>query len=278
MYPNGASLFDPDATVLDYDRDGNDDIVIPTCNEVATVPGIFYTISSAGSCKQNGSEIWKVLRATGDGRLALGNLEPDGPGTTLPLRQKFMFDQRPKAMDANGDGIKDFVLLESPQRQTYQAYLRKGPPTHLLEKVENGLGRVDEFVYRSLTSSAVYSPGSFFEDDCFDTVSCKQPKHPVVSAHVEGGRYGVDTRTTEFRYAGARFGYQGRGWLGFGSTTRIETTTAEPQIHAEWYFNAYRLSENRSFPLVGRPWRVIETMTTPAATRAPATPARSSMD
>ncbi|HLM73344.1 MAG TPA: VCBS repeat-containing protein, partial [Polyangiaceae bacterium] len=219
--PLFAELFVGLATVIDFDADGRQDILVP--------------ITQAGNLPA-----WRVMRATGvigDGAFAL--VDPGLPfdATLLEAGALPTDPHGPRVTDFNGDGVQDVLLNVGG---TYRVFTNTLANEDLLASVSDGLRARDpgdsgfvpnvQIRYENLVDRAAATAGASAippeartylprenapDDACDYPVRCVVGPRRVVSGYsIYTGA--VKPREFEVAYRNGRYHRLGQGFLGFG--------------------------------------------------------------
>jgi Salmonella virulence plasmid 65kDa B protein/Insecticide toxin TcdB middle/N-terminal region/FG-GAP-like repeat len=185
-------------TVSDYDGDGKDDLIA----------------RSAATCSPAGCPFSTVFWL----------LRPGAPGEFLSADLVGTPGDRSvgggAAFDFNGDGLLDYFLAGDDTTEE-GIYIRAGMKPDLLHTITDGFGAFDHFLYKPSGDTSVYSVGS------------DEPQYPLSPAIA--GRWLVSSwtigeglkaeRTRSYTYSKSRLDLKGRGWLGFGNVTTVDSAT-----------------------------------------------------
>jgi len=264
-YPEDQARYLDFSATLDYDGDGQTDVLLPMQGNIC----FFYGLTKC----------WVVLRSetSGEGRFSPIPLNiplTDEIDALIELGQPSIGDNEhykpfwqmliPRITDLNGDGRQDVVLASNG---TFKLFLNEGPQD-LLYRVTDGMNPLDhgagqvppesgfvpniEVEYSSLVDHATtvgfgqdspeaendtYLPRSDIAHsltDCDYPLTCVVgPRHVVRSYMLNNGQNQL--RKSSMRYRNGRSHRLGRGFLGFGS---VITTDAERHAgHVELYDN-----------------------------------------
>jgi RHS repeat-associated protein len=225
-------LTDIGVRVLDYNRDGRQDLML-----MSGAPHPSMPLSTLA-----------VLLSTGSGfrPVSLSPAIPVGANANAPAQSQpndFHGWRLSGVLDANGDGLTDFVQVTGG---TLHLYLRTSctsganpqcVPGDLLTQVVNGTGVTETFGYAPMGDVSVHQRG----DDCRYPQTCAvRGRWPVVRHQVTAP--GTATRQEiRFRYADGRADLTGRGWLGFGS--RHTTDIVHEHDRSTVYDNRTRVGD-----------------------------------
>ena len=146
---------------------------------------------------------WNVLRSNGssfvdDGTVltgAYGNWTGDASIT--------------RAMDVNGDGLKDIVLGPDSSGNWYQ--VTSNPANERITAINNGLATTT-LSYLPMTNSAVYTKDSGTNAALYPIMDVQFPGYVVSSVQSPNGIGG--TTTSNYTYGGFKIDLTGRGMLG----------------------------------------------------------------
>jgi RHS repeat-associated protein len=163
-------------------------------------------------------------------------------------------------MDANGDGLVDFIQYEGTgaDRQIV-LYQRQGEPPGLLKNVRDGYGATVDVTYAPMSDSTVYT-----RIDCTYPQVCNQKGRWLVATHTFDNGSSTRRQLTH-QYVGARSDVTGIGWLGMDThvvidgalgTGRIETVTAYDLDPSQNLIDGKYV---RTYPKLGRPVSKVET-------------------
>jgi hypothetical protein len=191
----------------DYDGDGYDD---------------FLVVTSASPRK------WHVLRSTGVGITPAGTAIDTGVS----------FDNAAwQVGDFNGDGLADLGKVNIAT-STWSTLARQGVPGDRLQRATDGLGNRVAFDYLPMTDATVYSKGGSATYPNRDYQTAAQLAHKLKITPAGAAQYELT-----YSYAGARLHARGRGHLGMGSRTRVDSR------------NDVKLIETfrQDFPYIGAP-------------------------
>lgn len=174
------------------------------------------------------SNDWFVARSTGTG------IDAGVPlGIPAPTTQSFM------VVDRNSDGQPDLMYIDSANSYAigYYPHSAVNSPPDLASSISDGFGIAFTPSYVAISQSN-YSKGSGAQ---FPNMDFRGPLYVVGSYGSSDGLGG--TYLTTFGYAAARLNQQGRGFLGFGSTTSQDLRT---RIF-------HNVSYRQDFPFTGSP-------------------------
>ncbi|NTX51806.1 RHS repeat-associated core domain-containing protein [Myxococcus sp. CA039A] len=177
--------------IVDFDRDGRDDLLL------------------LGSHPQRPSPVVLLSR---DNSFIVHPLAIPFGRTTL---SGYVLSQ---TLDLDGDGRIDIAQVVDG---TLRIYKQQNTLPGMLVQAENSLGSKVNFVYKPLTDSTVYQPGT----NCGLPRPCVKRGKWVVAEHQTDAGEGHPTRATRYSYEDGRIDSAGRGWLGFAAvvTTNLQT-------------------------------------------------------
>ncbi|HXS88161.1 MAG TPA: FG-GAP-like repeat-containing protein [Steroidobacteraceae bacterium] len=181
--------------VLDWDGDGNDDILVAS----GAVGGT-----------------WNLVRSTGESFVVAGS-------TGLPVNGQTV-------ADVNGDGQYDLVGTAA-----YRTHAGNNPD--LLLTATDGFGNSSTFSYAPLSTYVSYTKGT---GAVFPMQEYTGPLYVITNVAATdgtGGTYNLQS----FYYSYARIDLQGRGFLGFGYRSWIDSRDGTAQ----------RRSYRQDFPYIG---------------------------
>ena len=157
-------------------------------------------------------------------------------------------------MDANGDGLADFIQYEGTgtDRQIV-LYQRQGEPPGLLKNVRDGYGATVDVTYAPMSDSTVYT-----RIDCTYPQICNQKGRWLVASHTFD--LGSSTpRQLTHKYTGARSDVTGIGWLGMDEHTVTDGAIGTGSIATTTDYDldpSQNLIDGkyvRTYPKLGRP-------------------------
>jgi RHS repeat-associated protein len=125
-----------------------------------------------------------------------------------------------RILDANGDGLADFVQVEietdefGVQGPRLVLYLRNGPKPDMLQQVTDGLGRTVLVGYSPITDPAAHTPA-----DCKYPQNCRMRGRWLVTTHTMEPFDQAHLMTYTHAYKGGRSDLTGLGWLGMDEHT-----------------------------------------------------------
>ena len=186
---------------VDMDNDGADDVLV------------FHSTSSSDPASE-GAELW---RWRGDGFVKA----PFAVKTGFRTPRGFVAAQ---PLDIDGDGVLDIVYFEDDDLATRDGHLRvlkrrAGRPDLLVRAGIAAPGPRVEIDYTTLANRAVHTPGSCqFPQVCPTKGGLVVSQHRIAIPEAAGGWSRFD-----HRYVAARADVQGRGWLGFATTSSPST-------------------------------------------------------
>jgi RHS repeat-associated protein len=121
--------------------------------------------------------------------------------------------------DFNGDGNTDYLYNNGVITRLYTIY--RGMNNKLVKNITNGLNMFSTINYKPMTDdNGFYSKGAVAS---FPLSNVQMPLYMVSTIKQSDGL--GDTTKVNFTYSRALAHQQGIGWLGFGSTTMLNTTT-----------------------------------------------------
>jgi RHS repeat-associated protein len=123
-----------------------------------------------------------------------------------------------QTLDANGDGLEDFI---QPVNGTLHLYLRQGEKGDLLTDVVDGQGATEGFQYRPVSSPDVYAAGS----GCTYPVTCVTRNLWLVLRHEIHAADTPSHMSLRYHYQDGRSDLPGRRWLGFGRRSETDEVT-----------------------------------------------------
>ena len=182
--PVTGNLSQLQATALDWDADGYDDIVAVDASTLEV----------------------KFLRSTGEALSA-----PVGSGLTNPNIVL-------QTGDANGDGLQDLLYRDSSLVWTYRPHVGVAPD--LLDAVTDGFGVTQNFDYGVLTDPTLYTR---YSTAVFPEIDVQPTRWAVKLLTATDRTGGNSTYTLAYTYEGARREVQGRGFLGFAKRIAIDS-------------------------------------------------------
>ncbi len=184
---------------FDYDKDGNQDLILFPRNENAFKVFLSRNIG--------GEVTYKALS-----------------GNAFPTQEPALAYGTGIKGDVNNDGIPDLVGIKG-----INVNLGKVGKPDILAKVKNGLGAVSEIAYSTLDNSTnngkpVYTVSEKPAE--FPLIEAKRRMHVVKSLRHSSGVQSVPWVTTYFNYTGAKFDVQGRGFVGFEKVEETHPSTS----------------------------------------------------
>ncbi len=150
--------------------------------------------------------------------------------------------------DFNGDGKTDILAKNSST--TAIAHLTIDPLPDLLSKVTNNMGGKYNITYKPLTDSNVYTKETDPNLLAMFPVQDVQAPMYVVDNYTADTGFG-QTYTFTYDYAGAKTHVQGRGWMGFRTTTAVNADAGSKEVHT---FRQVKNDQNHTidYPFVGQ--------------------------
>ena len=147
----------------------------------------------------------------------------------------FIFSDDIRLGDFNGDGVTELVSNSSNK---ILSFVDSGIPGKMVSAIKNGLGIESRYMYKPLTDTAVYTPGSNAEYPVIDMIV---PMYVTSSLFVDNGV--VDSSYVEYDYRWAKVHTQGKGFLGFMETSvendLLDTEFTSTSGYDTTYFVAY---------------------------------------
>ncbi len=192
--------------------------------------------------KDNGTSSKFTLLNTGSGWL-------HNPDYDLPdiISDKKLDLTRGRFADVNGDGLPDWVRAykTSSGSSSQITWTNRSGIPDLLIAVSDSLKTQSEILYAPLTDKTIYSKSN---GAVFPKTELQSNLHVVTElSQDDGATYSAGQKITSYKYSGARFNAQGRGFLGFREI--METDLQTGNITTKLYEQDYRfrglLSENR---------------------------------
>lgn len=179
-----------DARVIDYDRDGRDELLL-------ALPG---------------QANLQVLVGDGEESFVVALIDTGVPAPASSERARL------RVVDAGGDGARD--LLWPQMGGNYLLYHGRGPHRGLVTSIEDGTGHQTRVRYGLMTDPAVYLGQSVFVQDnnpvTFPYRHYSAPVYVVQESAVgDATAVGDSAVLTHYSYEGAKYHGQGRGLLGF---------------------------------------------------------------
>jgi RHS repeat-associated protein len=214
--------------VMDVNQDGRDDIVSAPAG-VSPDAGPLRAFLSNGkglSSPTTISEAGEVINwgGAGDGKLF-------------------------RAIDLNGDGLTDFVMQNG---EYLEVHMHDGKKADMITAFHSATGASTSVTYSPWKETSSLSPG------CNYPVRCPKRGLWVVSEHkVDPGAGNGSPALFDYGYSSAHIDVLGRGWLGF-----TEQSTTDKQTNGNRLVRTENYSRwGTSYPFVGRPSRVTDTVT-----------------
>jgi YD repeat-containing protein len=211
-------LKDIGVRILDYDRDGKDDILLVDNgairdSTVASNPskrGNMVVLLSRGS----GFDVHPLVDPSGHGIPVGGAADgPVPPGSSQVHNYK-----QAQLIDANGDGMTDIFMIAADGKP--QLWTRQGSKSDLLKLVVDGMGKKTSVSYLPMTDAGVYKKG---DDFCKTPQKCLTSGDRLVSSVSIDDGNGSEQNTWTFTYHDRRFDQRGGGMLGFADWTVTDT-------------------------------------------------------
>jgi RHS repeat-associated protein len=228
------------ARVIDYNQDGRQDLLL-----MAGAPDPNLHLNTLA-----------VLLSTGTGFQPI-SLPPHIPvganvnlfGETQP--GDFRGWKLSQTLDANGDGLDDFIQVANGNFHVYIRGSCTGGASPLCQKndllvgITDGLGAKESFEYASVADSSVYTPGKA----CDYPQTCATRGIWVVKRHQVSAPGTLTRRSLRYSYADGRSDLTGRGWLGFAR--RVETDEVTGRFATTTFDNETRVAG--FYPCLGIP-------------------------
>ena len=178
------------ASVIDYDHDGRDDLLVHRPGET-------------------------------DLDVLILNADTGGPDAGLVrtgvAAPNFAYRDRVVVGDLGGDGIPDLFFPDAFGR--YQIFHGRGPKPGALLQIEDGLGARTQIRYGVTTDPDVYQGSRSLDGETgIATFPYRNYAGPISVVRESGTPSGLGPDvfvSTEYLYAGAKLHVQGRGFLGF---------------------------------------------------------------
>jgi RHS repeat-associated protein len=161
-----------------------------------------------------------------------------------------------QVLDANGDGLADFIQAEGDDYQL-MLYQRQGQPPGLLTNVRDGYGATVDVTYAPMSDSTVYT-----RIECSYPQICNQKGRWLVSSHTFDKGTSTERPLTH-TYVGARADITGIGWLGMDRHTVTDgaiTTTVDYDLDP-----SQNDDQVKTYPKIGRPVQKQEVFNDPPA-------------
>lgn len=252
--PNGAiSELVARALVLDEDRDGLNDLVVPFDSNG------YYAVGRTKKGADYTTELGLDLNSDGenDSYFAwedLPGLPFDRIGTCVgaatdatPSSQDGMYP-RPRVVDFDGDGVPDLVQIECGQ---FVAYPGAGERDGLLASVwEEGIENIPHPSTYSIEYSSGANPTVYTRaTDCQFPQICKTPRKALVSAIEEDTGSTSEPLRTEYSYKDWRYDLATRRSLGFRSYKMYQPEFDTSVVSS--FLNHERDATTGRYPLAG---------------------------
>jgi RHS repeat-associated protein len=222
-------IADVGARVVDYDRDGRDDILLVDNGKVRD-----SKMSSNPTTRNNA-----VLLVSRGGSFEVRSLDGQSGRPKVPLSAAAdglipptgaaggLHNYRgTQVLDANGDGLPDIYMYDAAA-QVAKIQIHQGSRSDMLTGVTDGMGKKTTIAYLPMSSRVVYTNPKF----CGYPQTCVLGNELLVSStKADDGKTGADNATT-YQYETRTFDLAGGGLLGFAKRHIIEdkssTTTTE---------------------------------------------------
>ena len=177
-----------------------------------------------GDGKQDISHVWKywVNGSQQQSKIDLYYSTGDGFNSEQVLYAKtFGTTPRNIQFDFNGDGRSDLMNRWDYQYPFDMLYFKRYGKERLIEKVKNGIGRVDQWSYKRLTETA-----NFYARGNLTSHPLNNLQIPInfVYQHITPNGIG-GSNTMQYAYEEAKFHKEGKGFLGLKKTTVDNITT-----------------------------------------------------
>ena len=200
---------------VDYDGDGRIDIMAA------------LTSPSPGGD-------WQVVHATGDSVPAAQGGQGAFTGSTATNTGIITAQMGTWVVDVNGDGLPDLVYADTSGN--WHLLLHNGPATDLVTGVTDGFNNSVQITYAALTDPTVYTEGTGASYPLQELLLPLYVVKQFIQSDGIGGNYSINET-----YSTARADLSGRGFLGFGTRTELDSRTG---ISTTW---TYR----QDFPFIG---------------------------
>ena len=223
--PNITNYYNDQILISDYNGDGKSDIAHMwfSGSQTNSKIDIYYS---------NGNSFYKEQTSYNDRFLS-------EPGLNFTL--DFDADGRSDIFNRNFIGNPTFDILN----------FNKGGKEHLLHKVKNGIGKVDEFNYQMLTEGGSFYNRTSILSFPFNNI---QPSIPMVSEYRSSNGIG-SFNILNYQYEALKVHKTGKGFLGFTKIITNNITTGFKTIQenefSSLYFSPalkktsnYRISDN----------------------------------
>ena len=155
-----------------------------------------------------------------------------------------LLDENAQVGDYNGDGIQEIIFPKVGKKLNY--ITSAGIPGILLGSITNGLGIETRFRYSPLTNNNIYTKENDAEYPVMDVIA---PWYVTSSISTDNGV--ADSLYLEYTYSGAKIHLQGKGFLGFmTSSVENEHLDTRDSIFFDYdsrFYQAYPVSEQRSY-------------------------------
>jgi RHS repeat-associated protein len=221
--------------VMDVNQDGRDDIVSAPYNTLEhTADGLPLNVFLS-----NGVGLSEPTTISYNIQYPSGGTITWGASTTA---------SRFHSLDANGDGLADFIMADSNDGKVY-VYLHDGKKADMITSFNNGGGSSVRVTYSPWERAEPYSKTS----DCKYPVRCPARGLWVVSDyHLDLNDHAESHPMYRYTYDQPAMDMLGRGWLGFGERTVTDVNSG--QVTSYLTSNLYR--RGSSYPDAGRPGTV----------------------
>jgi YD repeat-containing protein len=232
----GTKPIDPGMRIVDVNLDGRADILYlgDGCPNGRPASALGKIITLAADNDRNGSV--SLVPAVSPYSYGVGTVPYDAAMCTG--------HDASQVLDANGDGLADFIQPEGDDRQLV-LYQRQGQPPGLLTNVTDGYGATVDVTYAPMSDPTVYT-----RIECSYPQTCNQRGRWLVATHTFA-KGTLTERALTHTYQGARSDVTGIGWLGMDQHTVVDgdiTTTTKYDLDPP---------ENgrdvNTYPKIGRP-------------------------